>query len=341
MRLSPAQVELYYAQLGIARPKQCNEQTLNQIVSAHVRTFPYTSVRIREDAQREHKQAAHFVNDLDDQAIFQRLVVERRGGSCFELADLLSMALEELGFVVIRSHSTSRIGNASFDQAPMTHKMLVVHMDKRWFLVDPGLGFFCINGAIEFYRDKACERETIDGWRYKIEPFDSVFRLSAWQDEQWRSFLDFDAKLESVSKLRECEDYAALVGPATDPLCNDLLLAGRVQGKAGRLGLFASLKPDNRWFAYTYIYGHGSTPTKQRLANPAAIKQSMQQMGLSVPKDLMALLTVNYTNYRDARHKRVRAAMLAVLAMIRLAKPAKLVDGLVSGDNDITNAPNP
>lgn len=75
---------------------------------------------------------------LDDEALFEKIVVRRRGGFCYELNGLFCALLRSLGFDV--AMLSARVADAGGDFGPeFDHMALVVTHGER-YLVDVGFG---------------------------------------------------------------------------------------------------------------------------------------------------------------------------------------------------------
>ncbi|MBK4120795.1 arylamine N-acetyltransferase [Kocuria rhizophila] len=68
--------------------------------------------------------------------VFDQLVVRRRGGYCFERAQLFAAALETAGFTVRRA-----LGRVRSLQSARTHMTVLVDLAGVRYLCDPGSGF--------------------------------------------------------------------------------------------------------------------------------------------------------------------------------------------------------
>jgi N-hydroxyarylamine O-acetyltransferase len=103
-------------------------ETLRELQVAHLLAVPFENLSI-------HSGEAIV---LDDDALFDKVVVRRRGGFCYELNGLFAALLRALGFDV--TMLSARVGNAQgvfgreFD-----HMALMVSLDERW-LADVGFG---------------------------------------------------------------------------------------------------------------------------------------------------------------------------------------------------------
>src|SRR5882762_11252525 len=65
-------------------------QTLRELQVAHLQTVPFENLSIHS--------AEPII--LDDDALFEKIVVRRRGGFCYELNGLFAALLRDLGFEV-------------------------------------------------------------------------------------------------------------------------------------------------------------------------------------------------------------------------------------------------
>lgn len=101
---------------------------LTELVRRHVATFAFSSVacRLGEDLP------------LDFESLFDRIVVRRRGGYCFEQNGFLYEVLERLGFA-----PTLYLARVIYNQdihPGLTHRISVVEHDGKRFVLDVGFG---------------------------------------------------------------------------------------------------------------------------------------------------------------------------------------------------------
>lgn len=126
--LSDAQLSRYAARLGHHGPLTAGLTTLRALHRAHLMAIPYENLDIHLGVPMT----------LDPEAMFSKLVDERRGGWCFEMNGVFGRVLETLGFDV-------RYVSAAVDRARRgwrargNHLVLVVTLDRPW-LVDVGFG---------------------------------------------------------------------------------------------------------------------------------------------------------------------------------------------------------
>jgi N-hydroxyarylamine O-acetyltransferase len=101
---------------------------LTDVVARHVATFAFSSVgcRLGEDLP------------LDFESLYQRIVVKRRGGYCFEQNGLLYGVLEELG--LLPELYLARVIHNQDTHPGLTHRFTMVAFEGRRYVLDVGFG---------------------------------------------------------------------------------------------------------------------------------------------------------------------------------------------------------
>jgi N-hydroxyarylamine O-acetyltransferase len=125
-------LQQYIDRIGYSGSLEPNLETLIELHRAHLQTIPYENLEIHFGRKLELKL----------ERIFERLVLERRGGWCYEMNGLFAWALREIGFDVrLVSTQVNRIDGSS--TPPGDHVALIVKFDsglKKTWLVDVGWG---------------------------------------------------------------------------------------------------------------------------------------------------------------------------------------------------------
>ncbi len=111
---------------------------LNQIVRRHLELFPFASVGPQLGDPLP----------LDPESLFDRIVVRRRGGYCFEQNGLMFELLRRLGFGV--TLVLARVLHDPSPHPPLTHRFTMVDLDHERFLADVGFGATCPPFAVRF-----------------------------------------------------------------------------------------------------------------------------------------------------------------------------------------------
>jgi N-hydroxyarylamine O-acetyltransferase len=118
----------YLERMNYRGPLAPTAETLRQLQLAHLLSVPFENLSIH----------AGEPIVLDDEALFDKIVVRRRGGFCYELNGLFAALLRGLGFDVkmLSAGMMSKTGEFGPD---FDHMTLLVSLADRW-LVDVGFG---------------------------------------------------------------------------------------------------------------------------------------------------------------------------------------------------------
>src|SRR2546422_2750536 len=172
-------------------------QTLQQLQVAHLLTVPFENLSIHS--------AEPII--LDDDALFEKIVVRRRGGFCYELNGLFAALLRELGFKV--TMLSAEVANASGTFGPdFDHMTLSVAVDDDE-LVEPWLADvgFCDSFREPLLLDS--RREQAQGGRaYKFladEPY--LILMQRENGGDWKDQYRFTLKSYSYADYAEMCRY--------------------------------------------------------------------------------------------------------------------------------------
>jgi N-hydroxyarylamine O-acetyltransferase len=127
-----SQTTRYLKRINYSGPTAPTAETLRQLHVAHLQTVPFENLSIHSGEPIV----------LEDQALFEKIVVRRRGGFCYELNGLFASLLRTLGFGVLRL--SARVANNQGEFGPeFDHMTLLVTAPDapqiRW-LADVGFG---------------------------------------------------------------------------------------------------------------------------------------------------------------------------------------------------------
>ena len=103
-------------------------ETLRELQVVHLLTVPFENLSI-------HSRQPII---LEDEALFNKIVIQKQGGFCYELNGLFAALLRELGFNVELLSAQVATGEGGFGP-DFDHMTLMVALDQRW-LVDVGFG---------------------------------------------------------------------------------------------------------------------------------------------------------------------------------------------------------
>ena len=184
--MNQQQIDRYLERIGFDGPINHDGDTLDRLIWAHISTVPFESLDLHEYG---------VVPSLNVDDLYEKFVVNRRGGYCFEQNTLFGQLLNDLGFptygTVVRL-----LGPPGFPLFPYSHKGLVSEAEGKAWYCDVGYGGPGPKGVVEIRdgeqvvggvtfrgtirpNDFFIERKTDDGWvnvlyfaQRAIEPID-------------------------------------------------------------------------------------------------------------------------------------------------------------------------
>ena len=150
---------------------------LSDLIERHVATFAFGSVgcRLGDDLP------------LDLESLFDRLVVRRRGGYCFEQNGLLYEVLDELGFSP--QIYLARVIHNQDSHPGLTHRISMVEHEGERYVVDVGFGSNGPRVPVLF-----SETATEDGGRvFRVkERHPGEYHMQVWKDGEFYSLYRFE-----------------------------------------------------------------------------------------------------------------------------------------------------
>ena len=185
-------VERYLARIGYAGPREPTITMLRGLHLAHLYSVPFENLDIG--------LGRPIV--LDEQAVFDKIVVRRRGGFCYELNGLFAALLRALGFRVTllaaRDVAADGALGPEFD-----HLTLRVDLAEPW-LADVGWG----DSFLEPLRLDAREGQPDHGRVYRIVQEEERRRLQQRDgDGSWESHYQFTLQPRAWSDFAETCRY--------------------------------------------------------------------------------------------------------------------------------------
>lgn len=170
---------VYFERLGLSLPDQVipDSQLLAKIQYAHCTRIPYENLDIIRNVPLS----------LDYEKLFDKIIVKKRGGYCFELNGLLGWLLRELGYQVTDYMARYLRGETTI---PMRrHRVLkVIATDGTW-LCDVGIGEVAPRLPIRM-EEGLVQEQFGESYRLNREPF-LGWTLSDLHHGQWRNFYAF------------------------------------------------------------------------------------------------------------------------------------------------------
>lgn len=122
-------IDAYLERINYQGKKDITKETLYNLHTAHTLQVPFENLDVYYGREIP----------LDIESLFQKIVVKKRGGYCFEMNGLFSFVLKDLGFKVIDLLAKS-IMDDGVTQTSKTHQIMVVEAEGKKWLVDVGYG---------------------------------------------------------------------------------------------------------------------------------------------------------------------------------------------------------
>lgn len=127
-KLSDEVVDLYLQRIASPRERLPSLRYLRLLHRNHLLHVPFENLDI------------HMGKEiiLDPKKVLQKILIQKRGGFCYELNGIFYMLLETLGFdahlIAARVFKDGQLGRE------MDHAAILVHMEQKAYLVDVGFG---------------------------------------------------------------------------------------------------------------------------------------------------------------------------------------------------------
>jgi N-hydroxyarylamine O-acetyltransferase len=157
----------YLERIGDRGPLAPTLEVLRRIHLAHLRSVPFENLSVRRGEPIP----------LEEEKLFEKIVLRKRGGFCYELNGLFAALLETLGFRVARL-----AGRVGAEGIPFDHLALRVDLEEPW-LADVGFG----DSFLLPLRLQAREpQEGGCGRRYRIDAAGSGLLLLREEPQGWQ-----------------------------------------------------------------------------------------------------------------------------------------------------------
>ena len=213
----------YLNRINYSGPFDPSAENLRRLQLAHLLSVPFENLSI-------HSGEPIILND---EALFNKIVVRRRGGFCYELNGLFAALLRALGFNV--QMLSASVANAQGEWGPeFDHMTLVVTLQQRW-LVDVGFGDSFIEPLALDERSEKVQRTRA----YRIEDAgDRLILFQSDQNDNWKPQYRFNLQPHVYGDYAEMCLFHQTSPQSHFPqrrICSLLTTNGRITLSQGRL----------------------------------------------------------------------------------------------------------
>jgi N-hydroxyarylamine O-acetyltransferase len=171
-------IDAYFRRIGYTGSREPTLDTLRSLHELHPRAIPF------ENLDTLRRQPVR----LDAESLQAKLVMQKRGGYCFEQNRLFSQVLAELGYGVA-ALSARVLWERPEDVRARTHMLLLVQLAEGAYLCDVGFGGLTMTAPLRL--TPGVEQRTPHE-PFRLERQGSEFVSQASVRGAWRSLYRFD-----------------------------------------------------------------------------------------------------------------------------------------------------
>lgn len=277
MPLSQRDLDFYFKRIGFNVTPRCDLPTLKLLHHLHALAIPFENL----DSWLGRPVS------LAPAAVFDKLVMQRRGGYCFEQNLLFREVLESLGFHV-RGLAARVVWQLPEDAVlPRTHMALLVTLGAQRYLADVGFGGLTMTAPLDLDSRSA---QSTSHEALKLEEAGEHHVLLADVAGSWQPLYRFGLEEQMPADYAMANWYVSTHAQSRFVLH---LIAGR-PGTGMRHALM-----DAR---HTHHY-LGKQSAQQMLADPAALRRILHEdlgIDLSGLRELDAKMQTLFANTRGA-----------------------------------------
>jgi len=249
----------YFHRVGYRGRYQPDFALLSTLTAAHTQSIPFENLDVLLGRPIS----------LEPDALFQKLVVDRRGGYCFEQNGLFLEVLRELGFQVTPLSARVRLQRPRDFTPPRTHVFLRVELDGESWLTDVGVGGLSLTSPLRLASD--AEQTTLHEPRRILREDGRLYHQVRFGAD-WQDVCEFT--LEEMPPIdRELANWYTSAHPNSH-FKNRLIVA-----RAAPEGQRVSILNDE----LTLRDRHGLATKHQIASAPELLEVLLKQFGLSFP----------------------------------------------------------
>ena len=245
---------------------------LQLVVAQHAKYIPYQNLGLH----KVRLLGSSAASPLSMRALSQKLLLQKKGGMCYESSELLFSALKEIGFDVIRVASFPLNGRPYDPSMPSTHNILLVTVSGRRFLVDTSYGYNSLRKALEFEPEDKQVISLSKTEKYQLLRDKDHYTLSLWLEDKkkWVSLYCFSSALSPVSAQETRENNQRLMSMPRAVGIRDTVIKLGMVTLFGRIGFSMLMTEGNDQKPFRIIDKHGRM-TKKNYSSLWALQQDI------------------------------------------------------------------
>jgi N-hydroxyarylamine O-acetyltransferase len=250
--MHPAALQAYCKRIGYQGELTASPETLQALHALHPLAIPFENLN----------SWLGLPVSLEPEAIFSKLVLQRRGGYCFEQNLLFMAVLRTIGFNV-QGLAARVLWNLPADCVlPRTHMLLLVELEQQRYVADVGFGGLTMTAALQLNTEA---EQSSSHEAFRIQPQDNFYVIKAFVADNWQALYQFSLEPQLPADYELANWY---VSTHPDSRFISQLIAGRADSGARHALLDARY---NRHLT-------GATTEQRMLASPAAVRQVLEDV---------------------------------------------------------------
>lgn len=159
----------YFERIAYEGEAQADVETLRKLVCQQLRTVPFENTEVQ----------AGRIPSLSLEDIVDKIIIQRRGGYCYEINGLFSMALTAIGFEWYFAGARPMFYP---ERRPKTHMVLIVKAEGKEYLCDAGFGGYGLRAPMAIEEGETSQ----DGDRFRMELINGEYVLSSMVQGEWQ-----------------------------------------------------------------------------------------------------------------------------------------------------------
>lgn len=169
-------IQAYFDRIGYTGTRDLTPENLTLLIRQHLEAVPFENLDC-------YPGGCPLSND--PKKLFEKIVVNRRGGICFELNGLLFQLLTALGYCC---HSVAVRIPRPDGIAPISHQGVVVTLDAKQYYCDVGFGGPGPKGALPLDGEPV---QTVDGEPFRVVRDGIYVSIQRYHQEEWSDILRY------------------------------------------------------------------------------------------------------------------------------------------------------
>ena len=175
-------MDKYLKRIGFRGTAKQDLASLNALVQAQLTHVPFENLDIWSKG---------ICPSLEKADLYEKIVVQNRGGYCFELNTLFRYLLEYLGFSAYQA--VSSLVNEDGSAHPAAHNVIICSLDGMDYLIDVGFGGPVPMGAMPLQEGP---------WEnFKLRRQDGLWYLDRWEADHYRPSIRFRQEPATMEEL--------------------------------------------------------------------------------------------------------------------------------------------